>query len=252
MKLMFALIKLNLVLLTTAWFYLLIILGIPLSVFGLEGAKWRAHFLTIWGATICRIIGLKIQVEGKPPNPPFFMVSNHLSYIDIFALISKTRCVFIAKSEVLSWPMFGFMSKTVGMLFVDRNKRSDVKRVNKLISERLNNAQGILLFPEGTTTSGKDIAPYKASLLAYPAEHNMPVHFVTLSYSTDEDEHHASESVCWWREVTFPSHFIQLLKLRKIYGTIRFGEEPVVNIDRKELANELHEKSKRQFTPVIK
>jgi 1-acyl-sn-glycerol-3-phosphate acyltransferase len=250
MRLIIAFTKLILVILATAFFYLLIILGIPLSFFGLGGAKWRAYFLSKWGATICKIIGLKIQVQGKPPNPPFFMVSNHLSYIDIFALISKTRCVFIAKSEVLSWPMFGFMSKTVGMLFVDRNKRTDVKRVNKLISETINSAQGILLFPEGTTTAGIDIAPYKASLLAYPAELIMPVHYATLTYYTSENESHASESVCWWREVTFLSHFMQLLKLRKIYGTITFGDEPITNNDRKELANELHQKSKRQFIPV--
>jgi 1-acyl-sn-glycerol-3-phosphate acyltransferase len=251
MKSIFAFVKLLLVLLATAFFYLLIIIVLPFSILGVDSGKWRAFLLTKWGSTICKVIRLKIEVIGTPPEPPFFMVSNHLSYIDIFALVSKTKSVFIAKSEVLSWPVFGFMSKTVGMLFVDRNKRTDVKRVNRMISERINDTQGVLLFPEGTTTSGETIKPYKASLLAYPADLNMPVHFATITYSTPGSQPHASESVCWWREVTFLSHFIQLLKLNKIYGTITFGNEPIVNNDRKELANELYENSKRQFTPTI-
>ncbi len=251
MRLITAFFKLFLILISTVFFYLLIIMGIPLSVFGLNNTRWRAFFLSKWGAVMCLIIGLRVEVKGTPPEPPYFMVSNHLSYTDIFMLISKTKSVFIAKSEVLSWPMFGFMSKTVGMLFVDRSKRTDVKRVNELISERINESQGILLFPEGTTTSGAEIIPFKASLLAYPAELNMPVHYVTISYSTPSDEIHASESVCWWRDITFASHLIELLKLRKIYGTITFGDEPIRNNDRKELANDLYEKSKEQFIPVI-
>lgn len=251
MRLITALFRLSLILIATVFFYLLIITGIPLSVIGLKSARWRAFFLQKWGAVMCMIIGLSVEVKGTPPKPPYFMVSNHLSYVDIFMLIAKTKSVFVAKSEVLSWPLFGFMSKTVGMLFVDRSKRTDVKRVNELISERINESQGILLFPEGTTTSGAEILPFKASLLAYPATLNMPVHYATLSYKTPVDEIHASESVCWWRDITFASHLIELLKLRKIYGTITFGDEPISNNNRKELANDLYEKSKEQFIPVI-
>lgn len=251
MRLIIALFKLFMIILATAFFYLLIITGIPISIFGINSKRWRAFFLQKWGVAMCWIIGLKVEVNGTPPVPPYFMVSNHLSYVDIFLLISKTKSVFIAKSEVLSWPMFGFMSKTVGMLFVDRSKRTDVKRVNELISERINEFQGILLFPEGTTTSGAKILPYKASLLAYPAELGMPVHYATISYTTPVDEINASESVCWWRDITFTSHFLDLLTLSKIYATITFGAEPITNNERKELANDLYKKSKEQFIPVI-
>jgi len=251
MRLFIALCKLFLIVISTTFFYGIIVFGFIFSLVGLKGKKWIAFFLSIWGRVICKIIRLEIKVEGQIPKPPYFLVSNHLSYIDVFMFIAKTKSVFIAKSEVLSWPFFGFMSQTVGMLFVDRTRKTDVKRINELISKRITNVQGVLLFPEGTTTSGETVLPFKASLLAYPADMNLPVHYASIRYSTPDTEIHASESVCWWREVTFSSHFIELLKLKKINGTIRFGDEPIINNDRKELAAELHRKVEQQFIPVI-
>jgi 1-acyl-sn-glycerol-3-phosphate acyltransferase len=236
---------------STAFFYLIVILGIPFSIIGLKGRKWSAYFLSIWGAVICKIIRLDVKVEGEAPDPPFFLVANHLSYIDVFMMISKTKSVFIAKNEVLSWPIFGFMSHTVGMLFIDRQKRTDVKRVNNQISNRISESQGILLFPEGTTSNGSKILPFKASLLAYPADNNLPVHYATIRYSTPENESFAADLVCWWTDITFPSHFLKLLKLKKINGTIRFGNDPIINNDRKELAKSFYDKAISQFVPVI-
>jgi 1-acyl-sn-glycerol-3-phosphate acyltransferase len=250
MRLLIALLKLVLIILSTTIFYLIISLGLLISFFGLSGRKWIAYFLSTWASSICRIINVDVIVEGEVPQPPFFLVSNHLSYLDIFVILSKTRSVFIAKNEILSWPIFGFMSHTVGMLFVDRNKRSDVKRVNDQISNRISEAQGILLFPEGTTTNGSKILPFKASLLAYPAKNNVPVHYATLRYSTPRNEKLATDYVCWWNDTPFPTHFLNLLKLKKIEATIQFGSEPIVNSDRKELAKSLYRNASKQFVPV--
>lgn len=251
MRLLIAFLKLILIIISTILFYLIISLGLFFSLIGLKGRKWMAYFLSIWASLICRIINVDVNVEGKVPKPPFFLVSNHLSYLDVFVMLSKTSSVFIAKNEILSWPIFGFMSHTVGMLFVDRDKRSDVKRVNNQISKRISEAQGILLFPEGTTTNGSKILPFKASLLAYPAENNMPVNYATLRYSTPRNEKLATDFVCWWNDTPFLTHFINLLKLNKIEATIQFGSESIVNSDRKELARSLYKNASEQFTPVI-
>ncbi len=244
-------IKLLLIMLVTVFCYLLVLPGYVFSLIGLKGRAWSTYFLSLWGALMCKVIRLEITVHGTPPKPPFFFVSNHLSYVDIMMLISKLRCVFVAKNDVLSWPLFGFMTRTVGMLFVNRNKRSDVKRVNKLISDNITEEQGILLFPESTTSGGFKVLPFKASLLVYPAENNIPVHYSTIRYETPEGEINASDSVCWWGDVTFLSHFTDLLKLKKIYGTITFGDEPILNNDRKLLAEHLYRKVSEGFVPII-
>jgi len=126
-----------------------------------------------------------------------------------------------------------------------------VKRVNNLISDNLNQSQGILLFPESTTSAGIEVLPFKASLLAFPSEQEVPVHYATITYETTESDPHASDSVCWWGDITFPSHLFELLKLKRIKGTIKFGDEPILKSNRKQLAEVLHEKVHSQFIPVI-
>lgn len=251
MRYLRAFVKLVLIALATLFCYLLILPGVILGLTGLNTNGWKTYFLSLWGKLTCAIIGLKVKVKGKAPKPPFFIVSNHLSYLDIMMLISELRCLFIAKSEVMSWPIFGFMTRTVGMLFVDRSKRTDVRRVNKLISKNINSKQGLLLFPEGTTSPGYEVMPFKASLLAYPAEQEMPVFYATITYSTPEGDIPAYESVCWWGDAGFISHFFNMLKLKKIYGTITFAEHPVIHSDRKQLAQLLFEGVASNFDPVI-
>lgn len=246
-----AVFKLIAFILVTVISYLLVLIGVIADYLGLRGRRWSTYFLSFWGKWTCRIMGLKIQVHGEAPKPPFFFISNHLSYVDIMMLISKLRCVFVAKSEVMSWPIFGFMTKTVGMLFVNRSKKTDVKRVNDLIRKNISKDQGVLLFPEGTTSAGVEVLPFKASLLAYPAQEPIPVHFASISYQTPEDEVHAHKSVCWWGDSPFLPHFLSLLQLKSIEGTITFCEKPILNTDRKQLATELHEKVSEHFTSVI-
>ena len=243
--------KLLLICLATVFCYLVILPASILTAVGINARAWSSYYLSLWGKLVCMILRLKVTTSGVAPKPPFFIVSNHLSYVDVMMLISKLRCLFVAKSEVMSWPVFGFMTKTVGMLFIDRSKRSDVTRVNKLISKNITNHNGILLFPESTTSAGYEVMPFKASLLAYPAAQKMPVFYATIGYSTPPSEQPAYMAVSWWGEMPFFSHFLNLLKLKKISGHVTFGEAPVIHDDRKELAKLLHERVSSNFDPII-
>ena len=246
-----ALLKLFIFLVITKYYYLKIVVGYLFIPFGLNRFKWSSEGRKQWGRAITRLMGIKTTVIGTPPDPPFFLVSNHLSYSDVWVLFGHLNCTFIAKSDVKHWPVVGFMLKTSGILFVDREKRSDVTRVNEEVSENLNKFQGIVLFPEGTTSSGADILPFKSSLFQYPARHELPVSCASVSYATFPDNSLACNQICWWDDTPFFVHLINMLKMKEFSATITFSEERIINPNRKLLAGYAEKTIRRNFEPVI-
>jgi len=198
------------------------------------------HF---WSAGSALIVNMKIRAVGTPPKAPFIMVANHLSYLDIIPIYLHTNCTFVAKKDVRSWPLIGMMVAAMGVIFVDRSRKRDVVRVNKLLTENLNEDQGIVLFPEGTSSGGKKVLPFRSPLLEFPASEGIPVHFASISYETSPKDERAEQSVCFFgQRHSFPEHVLKMAKNRRIVCTIRFGGIPVENNDRKELADQLRNK----------
>ena len=244
-------IKLMVFLVVTLFLYSVIMICLAGSFLGINYEKYRGYLLKFWGSCSCWILGLQVEAKGNVPEPPFLLVANHLSYLDIFVLFSQVRCLFVAKSDVKTWPFVGFIIRTCGILFIDRNRKRDITRVNDLISKNINQNQGIILFPEGTTSPGIDILPFKTSLLKHPASLNFPVSYATITYSTVKGEIPAYESICWWDDTPFLTHFLNFLKMKGGTAEITFGNEPIQRDDRKALALELREQMSKQFESVI-
>jgi len=213
--------------------------------------RWKNICIKNWARITGVIIGLKLNVKGTSPDPPFFLVSNHLSYIDVVPLWAHLDATFVAKSEVKSWPFFGWGTRTLGVLFIDRNQKRDVQRMNKRISDVISSEQGVIIFPEGTSTKGATVAPFNAPLLQYPASEEMPVHYATLSYDTGDPASPAHLDVCWWGEMEFFPHFWKLLRLKGFECTLIFGDQTVKQTDRKVLARDLQKAVSNDFLPVI-
>ncbi|PAU93853.1 hypothetical protein CK503_09275 [Aliifodinibius salipaludis] len=212
--------------------------------------KWKNNIITIWASLTANILGLKISSEGSPPKPPFFLVSNHVSYIDVVPLWYFLDGTFIAKSEVASWPFFGWGTQTLGVLFIDRKLQGDVHRMNNRIAESISDSQGIILFPEGTSSKGERILPFNSSLLNYPAEKEMPVSSVAITYRSLDAKRPAWSHVCWWGDMDFFPHFWELLKIKQVDVRVRFGGE-IIDNDRKELSKQLHKEVSQLFVPIV-
>ncbi|MEX1212743.1 MAG: lysophospholipid acyltransferase family protein [Balneolaceae bacterium] len=215
--------------------------------------RWRNGYMRLWSKALCRILRIRVTVEGEPPSAPFFLVSNHLSYIDIVPVFLTTRATFVAKQDVRHWPLLGYIVYTMGVLFVDRERRSDVVRVNRLIRKALTPLQGLVLFPEGTTSGGDAVYPFKPSLLEIPAQSGVPVHVASIRYETDEasGDPPAEESVCFYRaREPFHKHLFKMAANRRINCTIRFGTHTVESPDRKELAQRLRDEVEQIFEPM--
>lgn len=195
-----------------------------------------------WSRGTAFILNLHIQTVGTPPEAPFILVSNHLSYVDIFPMFINMKCTFVAKKEVGSWPLLGFMVKTMGVIFVDREIKRDVKRVNELISKVINEYQGIVLFPEGTTSGGNEVLPFRSSLLDFPAEMSIPVYYSAIQYKTSRGDPPAETSVCFFGgRDSFLKHLLKLASNKRIDCIVHYAEKPVQMSDRKELALSLQE-----------
>lgn len=212
--------------------------------------NWKNGVIQLWARLTSRVINMRIRVNGTPPEPPFFLVTNHLSYIDVLPLWTCAKGTFIAKSEIKSWPFFGWGTKTLGVIFIDRNLRRDVQRVNKLIASAVSDWQGVIIFPEGTSTKGVEVKPFHPSLLHYPVETEMSVSYATLSYRSNDPRRPASHYICWWGDMPFFNHFWELLKLPGFESVITFGEERIAASDRKELADQLWKHVQADFIPV--
>lgn len=203
--------------------------------------NWRNKILKRWGNIIARILSLNIIVKGDPPQPPFLLVSNHLSYLDIIVCYATLNTTIISKAEVASWPVMGMIAKTIGVVFIDRTRRKDIARVNKKISESINERQGITFYPEGTTSPGDTVKRFKPSLLQPAADENIPVSAAAIKYRLHDEQGNTRTDVCWWDDTPMFTHFFRFLKLKKTDAVIRFSKNTIVNNDRKELAEQLHE-----------
>lgn len=212
---------------------------------------WINLMFRSWARGLCRILGMELTVCGFPPPSPFLLVSNHLSYVDILIFASQIPCVFIAKKDVASWPAIGSMCRAVGTIFIDRESRRDIVRVNQMIESSLGEGRGVIVFPEGTSTEGASVLPFNPALLDWAAKSEFPVYYSSVSYHTNANDPPAHLSVCWWGDMTFMSHLVGLLKLRSIRATLLFGAQPFKENDRKALAAELHKAVSSEFIPVV-
>lgn len=133
----------------------------------------------IWHKTACWVLGIKICYKGVLSRKrPLMIVSNHVSWLDIITLGASAPVVYIAKSEVRDWPIFGFLAKLQYTIFIDRNRRNTTGHQVSIIADRLKGGDLVVLFPEGTTSDGNYMLPFKSALFGAvkTAKTNLPDH----------------------------------------------------------------------------
>jgi 1-acyl-sn-glycerol-3-phosphate acyltransferase len=211
---------------------------------------WRQVIFGAWARSFVHISNMRVKTVGTPPRPPFFLVSNHLSYTDIGAIRAIVPTVFVAKKEVRSWPLAGRICRDMGTIFIDRANRRDIPRAGEQIIERLDAGEGVTVFPEGTSTNGESVLAFNSSFLEFAARAEIPVSYAAITYKTPDGEMPARIAACWWEDISFFDHLWRLLRLKEYTAIITFGEAPVTGTDRKLLAGELRQRVAEKFVPV--
>ena len=133
-----------------------------------------------------RIFGIKIKTFGKVSiNSPILLISNHASYLDIIILGSLFKTSFIAKKEISKWPLFGILAKLQNTIFIDRRVSSLKNQENQII-KHLNEKKNLVIFPEGTSSDGNRVLPFKSSLFNIFKTHNFSIaYFGSFTFSID-------------------------------------------------------------------
>jgi 1-acyl-sn-glycerol-3-phosphate acyltransferase len=198
----------------------------------------RAAWLHDWCRFACRVLGVRVTTHGTIPSSGL-LVSNHLSYLDIIVLSSIRPCVFVAKRNVASWPLFGWLANVAGTVFVDRDRRFRARKSVDVIEGAIAAGSVVVLFPEGTSSDGSTVLPFKSALLESAVELRCPITTASIDYALDDGS--VADEVCYWRDMTLVPHLLNLVFKREIRANYSFSAAKTRAGDRKEIAWELHD-----------
>lgn len=163
-----------------------IILGlfIALGLFPLVRQATRRWFILRMSRLLLWICGVKVKVTGNAAvlDRPVLYVSNHISWLDIFVLNSVRCTSFIAKSEIKSWPVVGWLVAAAGTVFIERGQRHAVKTVGVQMSACFERGDAVGLFPEGTTSTGMDVRNFHSSLFEAALNLDIDIQAVALRF----------------------------------------------------------------------
>ena len=164
---------------------------------------------------VCRVHGFDVRVEGVLPSRPAILVANHVSYVDAPALASLAPCTVIAKGEVRRWPILGAGAAALGVLFVDRGSAHSGARALREAMRALAAGVSVLGFPEGTTSRGDDVLPFRRGLFGVARILDVPVVPVAIHYDTPE--------LRWFGDSWFLPHYLRTAMRPSSRVQVRIG-----------------------------
>lgn len=180
-------------------------------------------------ATCCRILGLRLQIIGRRSDTrPTLFVANHCSYLDIMVFGALLQASFVAKAEVAQWPFFGLLAKLQQSVFIDRQPKLARAQIRQ-IEDRLDKGDLLIMFPEGTSSDGVRVLPFKSALMAV-AETGvggkpLKVQPVTLAYTRLDGApigRHLRPFFNWYGDMELAPHLWQLVCLGRPTVTVVF------------------------------
>jgi 1-acyl-sn-glycerol-3-phosphate acyltransferase len=145
----------------------------------------KKQYIQSWSLTLLSIFGITLSVQNQEilPSTPYMLAANHISWMDIHAINAFKAIRFVAKSEVASWPIFGWMARQLGTVFIRRDSSRHGKHIAGELGALLRH-ESVCIFPEGTSTSGSNVLPFKPNLFEAAVLANTPVFSLAISYKS--------------------------------------------------------------------
>jgi lyso-ornithine lipid O-acyltransferase len=184
---------------------------------------WAYHRL------LCRLLGMTFSLNGAIPAAPCLLVSNHASWLDIPLLSAVLPLSFIAKQEVNRWPLFGTMARLQRTVFIDRTRRQSTGFSADEIADRLKAGDCLVLFPEGTSSEGSGVLPFKSSYFGAVEKLDVAIIPVTVSYQ--------GSATAWYGDMDLLPHLWEVLKSGPFSVQVTI-HSPLKKADRKTMARD--------------
>jgi 1-acyl-sn-glycerol-3-phosphate acyltransferase len=241
---------------------LLTLVLLPFQLIGIAfDLRLRRTIPHLYHRVLCALIGVRIcEVGRRSSASPALILSNHVSWLDICVITALAPVVFVAKSEVAGWPVFGWLARLQRTIFINRRARHQIGAATREIAGRLLSGDVVVLFAEGTSSDGTRVLPFRSSLVGAvhhalgSATHHthvtvQPMSLAYVGFGGVPMGRGLRERVAWYGDAELVPHLLHVLWSGAVDVTVSWGEATAydMNADRKAIARAA-EKSVRGMT----
>lgn len=189
----------------------------------LASAQQRDRLISYWCGGLLAVLNIRVITKGILPDAKVkstLFVANHVSWVDIHVLNSVRAVRFVAKSEIRGWPVFGWVAQKVNTLFIERTKRRDASRVVDLAANCLRNGDCLCFFPEGSTSDGTELRPFKGSLMQAAIDAEVQLWPLSIRYPRPDGS--ANTAMAYYDDVSLAQSIKQVLSQRSPVVELHF------------------------------
>lgn len=196
----------------------------------------RAEMTRRWSIRMLRICGMRIVVhnDGARLDASALVVGNHVSWLDIYAINAWRPTPFVSKAEVRRWPLIGWFAEKLDTVFIEREKRSDAKRIMHELAARLERGELMCVFPEGTTSDGLALKPFHSNMFQAAVSAGKPVQPICLMY--EDAQGRQTTAPAYIDDMSLKQSLDALLKGGPITAHVYVGNAIEPGMDRRQLA----------------
>jgi 1-acyl-sn-glycerol-3-phosphate acyltransferase len=243
-------------------FLALTLVLLPLQLIGIAfDLRLQRTIPHLYHRILCALIGVRIrEVGARSRASPALILSNHVSWLDICVISALAPVVFVAKSEVAGWPVFGWLARLQRTIFINRQARHQTGAATREIAGRLLGGDAVVLFAEGTSSDGIRVLPFRSSLvgavhhaLGNSTHHTQitvqPMSLAYVGFGGVPMGRGLRERVAWYGDADLMPHLLHVLSSGAVDVTVSWGEAVAyeMSADRKAIARDA-EKSVRRMT----
>ncbi len=216
-----------------------------------ERLKFYTENVGKWCRRCLKAMNVETKVIGYKPeifeNKNYLIVGNHLSYVDILVFSSVRPAIFVTSVDMGETKFLGPMAELGGSIFVERRNRAQIGRDLGVMADTLRAGHNVVIFPEGTSSNGAGVLPFKKSLLMSAVDAQKDILPIVIKYTEVDGKPLSPENrdrICWYGDMTFGPHFMGILNTTSLKAELHFLDPIPVTSEttRHGLAEEAHAK----------